>query len=93
MSSEENQHCVGGDKQRIPGSGLIERIRIFLEMIKFAHTIFALPFALTGALLAARGIPSGEQILWIVLAMVGARTAAMGLNRVIDAEIDAEVVL
>jgi 4-hydroxybenzoate polyprenyltransferase len=67
---------------------LLARIRIFLEMIKFSHTVFALPFALTGALLAARGIPSLSQILWIVIAMVGARTAAMGLNRVIDAEID-----
>ncbi|MCM2358400.1 MAG: putative 4-hydroxybenzoate polyprenyltransferase [Geobacteraceae bacterium] len=71
-------------------TGLLSRIRIFLEMIKFSHTIFALPFALTGALLAARGIPTGRQLFWIVMAMVGARTAAMGLNRLIDAEIDAE---
>jgi 4-hydroxybenzoate polyprenyltransferase len=63
-------------------------LRVFLETIKFSHTIFALPFALTGALLAARGIPSPHQLLWILLAMVGARTAAMGLNRLIDAEID-----
>jgi 4-hydroxybenzoate polyprenyltransferase len=69
--------------------GLCARIRIFLEMIKFSHTVFALPFALAGALLAARGIPAWQQIFWIVMAMVGARTAAMGLNRVIDAEIDA----
>jgi 4-hydroxybenzoate polyprenyltransferase len=68
---------------------LFARITVFLEMIKFSHTIFALPFALTGALLAARGIPSGEKLFWIVMAMVGARTAAMGLNRLIDAEIDA----
>jgi len=67
---------------------LFGRITVFLEMIKFSHTIFALPFALTGALLAAGGIPSGEKIFWIVMAMVGARTAAMGLNRLIDAEID-----
>lgn len=65
------------------------RIRIFLEMIKFSHTVFALPFAFTGAVLAARGLPSPHQILWIMLAMVGARTAAMGLNRLIDAELDA----
>ncbi len=70
-------------------SGLIRKITVFLEMIKFSHTIFALPFALTGALLAANGLPTGRQILWIVLAMAGARTAAMGLNRLIDAEIDA----
>ncbi|HEY6839530.1 MAG TPA: 4-hydroxybenzoate octaprenyltransferase [Geobacteraceae bacterium] len=69
---------------------IFSRAKVFLEMIKFAHTIFALPFALTGALLAARGIPSGSQIFWIIMAMVGARTAAMGLNRLIDAEIDAE---
>jgi 4-hydroxybenzoate polyprenyltransferase len=65
------------------------RVRVFLEMIKFSHTIFALPFAFTGALLAARGLPTLPQVGWIVCAMVGARTAAMGLNRVIDAEIDA----
>ena len=65
------------------------RVRVFLEMIKFSHTIFALPFAFTGALLAARGLPTLAQAGWIVCAMVGARTAAMGLNRVIDAEIDA----
>jgi 4-hydroxybenzoate polyprenyltransferase len=68
---------------------LYARVLVFLEMIKFSHTIFALPFAFTGALLAARGLPALSQAGWIVLAMVGARTAAMGLNRVIDAEIDA----
>jgi 4-hydroxybenzoate polyprenyltransferase len=70
-------------------NGLFTRIRIFLEMIKFSHTVFALPFALTGALLAARGIPTFHQLFWITMAMVGARTEAMGLNRLIDAEIDA----
>ena len=60
-----------------------------MEMIKFTHTIFALPFAFTGALLAAGGFPTIHQTLWIVLAMVGARTAAMAMNRLIDAEIDA----
>jgi 4-hydroxybenzoate polyprenyltransferase len=64
------------------------KVRVFLEMIKFSHTIFALPFAFTGALLAARGFPTLSQVGWILCAMVGARTAAMGLNRVIDAEID-----
>ncbi len=58
-------------------------------MIKFTHTIFALPFAFTGALLAAGGFPSLHQTIWIVIAMVGARTAAMAMNRLIDAEIDA----
>jgi 4-hydroxybenzoate polyprenyltransferase len=69
---------------------LTTRIKVFLEMIKFAHTIFALPFAFTGAVLAARDLPSLYQTFWIVMAMVGARTAAMGLNRIIDAEIDAK---
>jgi 4-hydroxybenzoate polyprenyltransferase len=68
---------------------LYARVRVFLEMIKFPHTVFALPFAFTGALLAARGLPTPSQAGWIVCAMVGARSAAMGLNRVIDAEIDA----
>lgn len=70
-------------------TNIITKIGIFLEMIKFAHTIFALPFALTGALLAAGGLPSLRQTVWIILAMVGARTAAMAMNRLIDAEIDA----
>ncbi len=69
-------------------AGMMGRVRIFLEMIKFSHTVFALPFAFTGALLAARGLPTWTQAGWIMLAMVGARTAAMGLNRLIDAEID-----
>jgi 4-hydroxybenzoate polyprenyltransferase len=71
-------------------TSIFTRIKVFLEMIKFAHTIFALPFAFTGAILAARGLPTLYQTFWIVMAMVGARTAAMGLNRVIDAEIDAQ---
>ncbi len=69
-------------------TGCLPKIRIFLEMIKFSHTVFALPFALTGALLAAGGFPTVRQIVWIILAMVGARTAAMAMNRLIDAEID-----
>lgn len=67
---------------------MIRKIIVFLEMIKFSHTVFALPFALAGALLAARGVPATEKVFWIVVAMVGARTAAMCLNRLIDAEID-----
>jgi 4-hydroxybenzoate polyprenyltransferase len=69
-------------------AGILASLRLFLETIRFSHTIFALPFALTGAVLAARGIPSPPVIFWILAAMVGARTAAMGLNRLIDAEID-----
>ena len=67
------------------------RIRIVLEMIKFEHSVFALPFALVGALLAARaggGLPTWRQILWIVVAMVGARSAAMTMNRIADIEYD-----
>ena len=70
-------------------TGIMSKIGIFLEMIKFSHTIFALPFALTGALLAAGGLPSLRQTIWIIIAMAGARTAAMAMNRLIDAEIDA----
>jgi 4-hydroxybenzoate polyprenyltransferase len=67
------------------------RIRIVLEMIKFEHSVFALPFALVGALLAARAagiLPTWPQILWIVVAMVGARSAAMTMNRIADVEYD-----
>ncbi len=70
------------------------RIRTILEMIKFEHSVFALPFALTGALLAARarqhGWPTLRQILWIVIAMVAARSAAMTLNRIVDLRYDKE---
>ena len=81
------------------------RIHTILEMIKFEHSVFALPFALTGALLAARypaipsalpgwpaaaGWPSWRQIFWIIVAMVGARAAAMTMNRIIDLRYDRE---
>jgi len=71
------------------------RLRTVLEMIKFEHSIFALPFALTGALLAARygqGLawPSLRQIAWIIVAMVGARSAAMTINRIVDVNYDRE---
>ncbi len=65
------------------------KFKVFLEMIKFEHTIFALPFAYLGAFLASGGLPSGHDLFWITLAMVGARTAAMSLNRLIDRHIDA----
>ena len=70
------------------------RLRTVLEMIKFEHSVFALPFALTGALLAARatthGWPAWRQILWIVVAMVAARSAAMTMNRIADLRFDRE---
>ena len=59
-------------------------------MIKIEHTLFALPFAFLGAVLAARGLPTARQILWIVVAMVGARSAAMAFNRIADRHFDAK---
>lgn len=70
-------------------NSILEKTRIVLEMIKFSHTLFALPFAFMGAILSARGIPSPTKIFWILIAMVGARSAAMFLNRLIDWRIDA----
>jgi 4-hydroxybenzoate polyprenyltransferase len=67
---------------------LLGRIRTTLEMIKFEHSVFALPFALTGAVLAVRGWPTLRQVLWIVVAMVGARSAAMTFNRIADLKFD-----
>ncbi len=73
---------------------MANRVKTVLEMIKFEHSVFALPFALTGALLAARatrhGWPSLRQILWIVVAMVAARSAAMTMNRIADLRYDRE---
>ena len=72
----------------------MNRLRTVLEMIKFEHSVFALPFALTGALLAARATrhawPSWRQLLWIVVAMVAARSAAMTMNRIADLRYDRE---
>jgi 4-hydroxybenzoate polyprenyltransferase len=68
---------------------LFRSLKITLEMIKIEHTLFALPFAFLGAVLAARGLPTWNQILWIVVAMVGARSAAMAFNRLVDREFDA----
>lgn len=62
---------------------------ILLEMIKFEHTVFAMPFALTGAFLAQRGVPGLATFFWVIMAMVGARTSAMGFNRIVDRHIDA----
>src|SRR5215469_10547590 len=67
----------------------LHNVRVSLEMIKWEHSVFALPFALCGAMLAAGGWPSPWQLLWIVIAMVSARSAAMAFNRYADAEIDA----
>ena len=69
--------------------GFFRNLRITLEMIKWEHSIFALPFALCGAMLAAGGLPGWRQLAWIVIAMVSARSAAMAFNRLADASIDA----
>lgn len=71
------------------GPTILRNISVTLEMIKIEHTLFALPFALLGALLAARAVPSARQILWITVAMVGARSTAMAFNRIADHEYDA----
>jgi 4-hydroxybenzoate polyprenyltransferase len=63
--------------------------RRFASLVKIEHTVFALPFAYIGALLAVGEFPSAHDLVWITLAMIGARSLAMGLNRVVDAEIDA----
>src|SRR6266404_6683249 len=70
-------------------AGIVSNIRTTLEMIKIEHTLFALPFALLGAVLAARGLPSFSQLLWIAVAMVGARSTAMAFNRIADKDYDA----
>ena len=68
---------------------LFKKITDYLRLIKFSHSIFALPFAFTSALIAANGVPTFSQIFWITVAMVGGRTGAMGMNRIIDRKIDA----
>lgn len=68
---------------------LLHNVRTTLEMIKIEHTLFALPFALLGAVLAANGLPTLRQVLWIAVAMVGARSTAMAFNRIVDREYDA----
>ncbi|MEI6512860.1 MAG: UbiA-like polyprenyltransferase [bacterium] len=73
-----------------PVSRGVNRLRIILEMIKFEHTIFALPFALIGAIYASNGLPNWRTLVWIIAAMVGARSAAMSFNRLADHKIDAK---
>jgi len=68
---------------------VLHNLRTTLEMIKWEHSVFALPFALCGAMLAAGGWPTAWQLIWIIVAMVAARSAAMAFNRLADAEIDA----
>ena len=83
-----------GPRPREPQRGarwvrLSDKVRVYSEWVKFPHTVFALPFALMGAVLAARGIPSARTLGWILVAMVGARSGAMGANRLADWRFDA----
>ncbi len=67
---------------------MLKKIAILFEMIKFKLTVFAMPFAFTGAFLAAKGMPELTVLFWVILAMVGARTSAMGFNRIVDWRFD-----
>ena len=68
---------------------ILRDLRVTLEMIKWEHSVFALPFALCGAMLAAGGLPTAHQLVWIIVAMIAARSAAMAFNRLADASLDA----
>src|SRR3954467_11622062 len=71
-------------------SSMLKRMAVYLSFVRFSHTVFALPFALAGALLAAQHVAvTWSTILWIVIAMIAARSAAMGFNRLADARFDA----
>src|SRR4029077_18340130 len=72
-----------------PSAPLLGRAALFARLVQVAHTVFALPFAYSGAFLAWGGVPPAHDLLWITVAMVGARSLAMALNRLIDAGIDA----
>jgi 4-hydroxybenzoate polyprenyltransferase len=87
MTGFGSLHADGG--AAAPPAERFRQARVTLEMIKFSHTIFALPFALLAAFLAAEGPPPGRVLVGILGAMVGARSAAMAFNRLVDAEIDA----
>ncbi len=76
-------------EQRSPWARYLGRLGTMLEAIKFEHTIFTLPFAYLGMVLAARGLPTLHQVVWITVALAAARTWAMGTNRLIDREMDA----
>jgi len=79
------------EKDKSPESNLLEKTVTYSRMIKLAHTIFALPFALSGLVLALREhTVTPQMVFWIIIAMIGARSAAMGFNRIADADIDAE---
>jgi len=68
---------------------LVGKIADYLRLIKFSHSVFALPFAFTAALIASEGVPPLYQMFWITVAMIGGRTGAMGMNRIVDSKFDA----
>ena len=82
-----HQALPGGPPQN--PSLILRYTKLFSSLVKFEHTMFALPFAYVGAFLAVDGVPSAPDLVWITVAMVGARSLAMALNRLIDAGIDA----
>ncbi len=87
---EPGPHPVPAGLEGRPAGSAFQHLRELLDMIKFEHTVFALPFAFLGALAAAQGFPPWPKVLWIIVAMAGARTAAMTFNRLVDADLDAE---
>ena len=92
--NQQRSEALTSEQKTSPQSK-IERLKVTLEMIKIEHTLFALPFAFLGAALAARDMPAQTplfwvaKLVWITLAMVGARSAAMAFNRIADRRIDA----
>jgi 4-hydroxybenzoate polyprenyltransferase len=70
-------------------NSVLRQPSLFASLVKFEHTVFALPFAYVGAFLAVDGVPGARDFLWVTVAMIGARSLAMALNRLVDAEIDA----
>ncbi len=87
----EGHSAIDSSRRRLKKSNVtttLHNIRVTLDMIKIEHTLFALPFAFLGAVLAARGLPSISQVVWISLAMVGARSTAMAFNRIADRDFD-----
>ena len=88
--SEPAPHALPGPPRRGLGGGKVIRYtKLFASLVKVEHTVFALPFAYVGAFLAVDGVPSAHDLVWITVAMVGARSFAMALNRLIDARVDA----
>lgn len=85
----KSEGCFYPSAIKINPMSALHSLLVSLEMIKWEHSVFALPFALCGAMLAAGGWPTPTQLLWIIVAMVSARSAAMAFNRYADSEIDA----